>query len=109
MQFEVQKSVLLKAIADTNGAVEKRNTIEILQNIKIDVADDKVILTATDMDILISSEFACDMKSSGKTTVPAQTFFDVIRKIPDGLVLLKLEKQQFTNKIGSLKILFTLY
>jgi len=51
MQFEVQKSVLLKAIADTNGAVEKRNTIEILQNIKIDVADDKVILTATDMDI----------------------------------------------------------
>ncbi|MFZ9181531.1 MAG: DNA polymerase III subunit beta [Rickettsiales bacterium] len=91
MQFEVQKSVLLKAIADTNGAVEKRNTIEILQNIKIDVADDKVILTATDMDILISSEFACDMKSSGKTTVPAQMFFDIIRKIPDGAVLLKLE------------------
>ena len=35
MQFEVQKSVLLKAIADTNGAVEKKNTIPVLQNIKI--------------------------------------------------------------------------
>ena len=34
MQFEVQKSVLLKAIADTNGAVEKKNTIPVLQNIK---------------------------------------------------------------------------
>ena len=35
MQFEVQKSVLLKAIADTNGAVEKKNTIPVLQNIKM--------------------------------------------------------------------------
>ena len=91
MQFEVQKSVLLKAIADTNGAVEKKNTIPVLQNIKIEVKDDKVVLSATDMDILITSTFDCDMKDSGQTTVPAQTFFDVVRKIPDGAILLKLE------------------
>jgi DNA polymerase-3 subunit beta len=91
MQFEVQKSILLKAISDCIGAVERRNTIPILQNIKIDVENDKVILSATDMDILISSTFDCDMKNSGKTTVPAQTFFDVIKKIPDGSVLIKLD------------------
>ena len=91
MQFEVQKSVLLKAIADTNGAVEKKNTIPVLQNIKIAVSDDKVTLSATDMDILITSTFDCDMKDSGQTTVPAQMFFDVIRKIPEGAILIKLE------------------
>lgn len=92
MQFEVQKSILLKAIADTNGAVEKKNTIPVLQNIKIVVENDKVILSATDMDILITSTFACDMKDSGATTVPAQMFFDIVRKIPDGAILVKLEK-----------------
>ena len=91
MQFEIHKLVLLKAIADTNGVVEKKNTIPVLQNIKIDVSDDKVILSATDMDILITSSFDCDMKNSGKTTVPAQMFFDIIRKIPDGKILIKLE------------------
>jgi len=92
MQFEVQKSVLLKAISDTNGAVEKKNTIPVLQNIKIVVEDDKVVLSATDMDILITSTFGCDMKDSGATTVPAQMFFDIIRKIPDGAILVKLDK-----------------
>ncbi len=37
MQFEVSKPVLLKAIASVNGAVEKKNTIPVLQNIKIEV------------------------------------------------------------------------
>ena len=89
MQFEVQKNILLKAIGDTIGAVEKKNTIPVLQNIKVDVKDDKVMLSATDMDILITSNFDCDMKSSGSTTVPAQMFFDIVRKIPDGLILVK--------------------
>ncbi|MES2961946.1 MAG: DNA polymerase III subunit beta [Pseudomonadota bacterium] len=84
MQFEVAKQVLLKAIANVNGAVEKKNTIPVLQNIKIEAKDDKVVLLATDMDILVTSSFESDMKTSGSTTVPAQMFFDIVRKIPDG-------------------------
>lgn len=88
MQFEVKKSALLKAISSVNGAVEKKNTIPVLQNIKIDVskspnADDSVTLSATDMDVLITSTFSADVKKKGATTVPAQMFFDIIRKIPD--------------------------
>jgi DNA polymerase-3 subunit beta len=84
MQFEVAKHVLLKAIANVNGAVEKKNTIPVLQNIKIEAKDDKVVLLATDMDILVTSSFESDMKNGGSTTVPAQMFFDIVRKIPDG-------------------------
>jgi DNA polymerase-3 subunit beta len=84
MQFEVAKHVLLKAIANVNGAVEKKNTIPVLQNIKIEAKDDKVVLLATDMDILVTSSFESDMKNRGSTTVPAQMFFDIVRKIPDG-------------------------
>lgn len=84
MQFEVSKQPLLKAIASVNGAVEKKNTIPVLQNIKIEAKNDKVVLLATDMDILVSSSFDSDMKNAGTTTVPAQMFFDIVRKIPDG-------------------------
>ncbi|NBV05886.1 MAG: DNA polymerase III subunit beta [Proteobacteria bacterium] len=83
MQFEVVKPVLLKAISNVNGAVEKKNTIPVLQNIKIDVKDGKVNLTATDMDILVTVNFDADIKNGGATTVPAQMFFDIVRKIPD--------------------------
>lgn len=84
MQFETAKQLLLKAISSVNGAVEKKNTIPVLQNIKIEVQNDKVVLLATDMDILVTSTFESDMKKSGSTTVPAQMFFDIVRKIPDG-------------------------
>jgi DNA polymerase-3 subunit beta len=107
MQFEVHKSIILKAVSDTIGAVEKKNTIPVLQNIKIAVADDKVMLSATDMDILITSEFDCDMKNSGSTTVPAQMFFDIIRKIPDGLILFTLD-QNLTMQIKSGKSKYNL-
>ncbi len=83
MQFDVSKQILLKAISSVNGAVEKKNTIPVLQNIKIEAADEKVTLSATDMDILITSSFEVGMKTSGSTTVPAQMFFDIVRKIPD--------------------------
>lgn len=92
MQFEVAKQTLLKAISNVNGAVEKKNTIPVLQNIKIDAKDDKVVLAATDMDILVTSSFNCDMKKGGTTTVPAQMFFDIVRKIPDGAIMISQEK-----------------
>jgi DNA polymerase-3 subunit beta len=91
MQFEVTKPILLKAIASVNGAVEKKNTIPVLQNIKIEANDDKVVLSATDMDILVTSNFKCDMKTGGTTTVPAQMFFDIVRKIPDGAIMISQE------------------
>jgi DNA polymerase-3 subunit beta len=91
MQFEVAKNLLLKAIASVNGAVEKKNTIPVLQNIKIDAKDDKVLLSATDMDVLITSAFESDMKTGGSTTVPAQMFFDIVRKIPEGNIMISQE------------------
>jgi len=83
MQFEVTKSALLKALANVNGAVEKKNTIPVLQNVKIEAQNGKVILSATDMDILVTSNFEVEMNGNGVTTVPAQMFYDIIRKIPD--------------------------
>jgi DNA polymerase-3 subunit beta len=91
MQFEVAKQILLKAIANVNGAVEKKNTIPVLQNIKIEAKDDKVVLSATDMDILVTSTFESDMKKGGTTTVPAQMFFDIVRKIPEGAIMISQE------------------
>jgi len=91
MQFEVAKQVLLKAISNVNGAVEKKNTIPVLQNVKIEAKNDKVVLSATDMDILVTSSFESDMKKGGSTTVPAQMFFDIVRKIPEGAILISQE------------------
>ncbi|MBU6140299.1 MAG: DNA polymerase III subunit beta [Proteobacteria bacterium] len=95
MQFEAAKQSLLKAISNVSGAVERKNTIPVLQNIKIEAEKtkdgDKIILSATDMDILVTATFEADIKKSGVTTVPAQMFFDIVRKIPEGAIMITQE------------------
>jgi DNA polymerase-3 subunit beta len=113
MQFEVSKQVLLKAISNVNGAVEKKNTIPVLQNIKIEAqknskSADSVLLSATDMDILVTSSFEVDMKKGGSTTVPAQMFFDIIRKIPDAASIMISQESNTIVQIKSGKSKYNL-
>lgn len=91
MQFEVTKQNLLKALSSVNGAVEKKNTIPVLQNVKITAKAGKIELYATDMDILVNSIFAADIKSEGSTTVPAQMFYDIVRKLADSNIIINQE------------------
>ncbi|MES2677804.1 MAG: DNA polymerase III subunit beta [Pseudomonadota bacterium] len=83
MQFQISKSAIAKALSNVNGAVEKRNTIPVLLNVKIEAKNGRLNLTATDMDIVIISSAEALIGREGSTTVPAQLFYDIIRKIPD--------------------------
>jgi len=108
MQFEVTKPILLKALSNVNGAVEKKNTIPVLQNVKIEAQNGKVILSATDMDILVTSNFNTEMQSNGTTTVPAQMFYDIIRKIPDTSKIIVVQENPNILQIQSGKSKYNL-
>ena len=83
MQFQISKSAIIKALSNVNGAVEKRNTIPVLLNVKIEAKNGRLHLTATDMDIVMVASAEALISQEGSTTVPAQLFYDIIRKIPD--------------------------
>ncbi|MFT6106268.1 MAG: DNA polymerase-3 subunit beta [Rickettsiales bacterium] len=83
MKFKISKSAIVRALSNVNGAVEKRNTIPVLLNVKIEAKNGRLNLTATDMDIAIISSAEALIEKDGSTTVPAQLFYDIIKKIPD--------------------------
>jgi DNA polymerase-3 subunit beta len=80
----IEKSNLLKAIARLQSLVEKRNTIPILSNVKLDATGKSLTLTVTDMDLVASEEVDANIVSGGALTVPALTLYDIIRKLPEG-------------------------
>jgi DNA polymerase-3 subunit beta len=85
MQFEVNKSTLTKILSNVQGAVERKNTIPILLNVKIEARAGKLNFTTTDMDIVITSTTSeVTIQDEGITTIPAQLLYDIVRKIPDG-------------------------
>ncbi len=82
MEFSVFRQVLIRALNHMQSIVEKRATLPILMNVKIEVSDD-MVLSATNVDLELVEHVAADITLSGKTTVPVQMLYDIVRKLPD--------------------------
>ena len=84
MKLTIERTALLKSLGHVQSVVERRNTIPILSNVKIEASDGKLGLNATDMDLEIVESVAADVVQPGATTVAAHTLFDIVRKLPEG-------------------------
>ena len=84
MKLIIERAVLLKSLGHVQSVVERRNTIPILSNAKIEARDGRLSLNATDMDLDIVETVAIDVAQAGATTAPAHTLYDVVRKLPEG-------------------------
>ncbi|WP_404382544.1 DNA polymerase III subunit beta [Caenispirillum salinarum] len=84
MKLTIERSVLLKSLGHVQSVVERRNTIPILSNVKLDATPDGLKLNATDMDLEIVETAEAQVQDAGATTAPAHTLHDIVRKLPDG-------------------------
>lgn len=84
MKLTVERADLLKALGHAQSVVERRNTIPILSNVKIEASDGRIRLTATDLDLAMATQAPAEVAAPGGTTAPAHTFYDIARKLPDG-------------------------
>jgi len=93
MKLTIERAALLKSLGHVQSVVERRNTIPILSNVKMEAGDGRLALNATDMDLEIVETTGADVTSPGTTTAPAHTLYDIVRKLPDGAQV-ELESQE---------------
>ena len=86
MKATIERATLLKSLSHVQSVVERRNTIPILSNVLIEARDDGSIrLMATDLDLQVDESVpATSVTQAGATTVSAHTFFEIVRKLPEG-------------------------
>ena len=56
MQFSIKRDLLLKSLNLTQGVIEKKNTLPILSNVLLEAKDNKLIIVATDLDLVFYDE-----------------------------------------------------
>lgn len=83
MQFTVSKDVFLKGLQRVQSIVEKRNTMPILSNVLLETAEDRLDITATDLEVGMKSSYPVTTVKPGKITVSAKKLFEIIRELPD--------------------------
>ena len=87
MKFSIERGVLLKAVAQAQSVVERRNTIPILANVLIEAEDSDVQFRATDLDVEVVDKAPAQVERAGATTVSAVTLNEIVRKLPDGALV----------------------
>ena len=84
MKFTIERTDLLKALDPAVKVIQRRNTIPILNNIRITAEGGEITVTATDLDIEIRTSTRADIEIAGAVTVPAEQLFDLVRHQPEG-------------------------
>lgn len=84
MKVIAERAALLKSLGHVQSVVERRNTIPILANLLLRADDEGLSMSATDLDIEAIVRMDARVENPGTVTISAQTFYEIVRKLPDG-------------------------
>ena len=102
MQFALSRDALLKPLQLVAGVVERRQTLPVLSNVLLVLADGQLSLTGTDLEVELVGRVAVDDEiQGGEITVPARKLLDIVKSLPDGARIdFSIENQKVTIKSG---------
>ena len=85
MKFNVNQQDLQQALSYCQGVIEKKSTLQILSNVLLDVQNSKLIVTATDLDLIFIHQINnIEVLEEGKTTTTSSIMYDIVRKFSSG-------------------------
>ena len=81
MKFNLNQQDLQQALSYCQGVIEKRSTLPILSNILLEAQNSKLIITATDLDLIFVHQINnVEVLEEGKTTTTSSIMYDIVRK-----------------------------
>lgn len=95
MKFSCNQDTFSKYLSIVSRIVSSKPGLPILNNVKFETSKGKLLITATDLEIGISTWIGADVQSEGEITVPAKQLAEFINSVPNEKVDATLEKQSF--------------
>lgn len=83
MKVSCLQQNLSRGLAIVGRAVASRSNLPILQNVKISTHGSMLVLTATNLDIAITTRIGAQVEEDGEITIPARLLTDFVNSLPD--------------------------
>ena len=96
MKLSCIQSNLRKGLATVSRAVATRSTIPETQNVLIATDNGRLKLTATNLEVAITTWIGAQIEEEGSVTIPARMLSDFINSLPDK----KVDIETVANPIG---------
>lgn len=92
MKLQVTQENLNRALNSVARVANSRGTLPILANVLIKTSNNRLSLSATNLDIAITHYIGAKVSEEGSITVPARLMQDFVGSLPDGVIELDLQE-----------------
>jgi DNA polymerase-3 subunit beta len=100
MKAHVKQQQLAHSVSMVSRAVSPRSTLPVLANILVKTDDGRLRLSATNLELGITSWIGARIEGEGAITVPARIFTDLISNLPSENVTLTLDNSTQTLNVS---------
>ncbi|MBC7708013.1 DNA polymerase III subunit beta [Polaromonas sp.] len=96
MKLQVTQENLNRALGSVARVANTRNALPILANVLIKTSNNRLSLSATNLDIAITHYIGAKVSEEGSITVPARLMQDFISSLPSGVINLELKETKLS-------------
>ena len=83
MKYKINRDLLLKPLQRVSGVVGRSQTLSILSNVLLQVDDNQLSITGTDLEVEMIAQIPLENAEPGEITVPAKRLVDIVKELPD--------------------------
>lgn len=98
MKLQVTQENLTRALGTVARVANSRNPLPILSNVLLKTSNNRLSISATNLDIAITQYIGAKISEEGSITVPARLMQDFVSSLPSGVIDLKLEDSKLHIK-----------
>jgi len=108
MQFSAQRNDLLSALQKVIGVVERKQTMPILSCVLVQVLEDHLVITATDLELELVTRCEAEVGTQGSLAIPARKLFDICRGLPeDSEITADIQGEQVRIRSGKARFMLS--
>jgi len=101
MKLNVSQQQFAHGLSIVSRAVSSRSTLPVLSNILLATDEGRLRLSATNLELGITTWIGAQVEDEGSTTVPARTIVDLITALPNAPVQLAMDSTTQTLNVVS--------
>ena len=105
MNIQIPTNILLPVLQSSASVLDRKHNQPILSNLLLELNNGHLLITATDLELELSSTLDITSSEDGELAIPARKLLDICRALPAESKL-KISKQENQVKITSGKSRF---
>lgn len=96
MKISCLRTDLANAVSNVSRAVSSKATIPALEGVLIKAYGDKLNISGYNLEIGITTDIEATIQSEGEIVVSARLFLDIVRKLPEEIVMIETDDKMVT-------------